>query len=60
MRLATFVLLICCVLIATAEPIGTSGKIAGVVTDSRTGDKLVGVNVLVEGTSLGLTPSKVL
>lgn len=53
MRLATFVLLICCVLIATAEPIGTSGKIAGVVTDSRTGDKLVGVNVLVEGTSLG-------
>lgn len=32
---------------------GTTGKIAGTVTDSRTGEKLPSVNVVVEGTSLG-------
>ncbi len=31
----------------------TTGKIAGIVTDSKTGDPLPGVNVVVEGTSLG-------
>ena len=32
---------------------GTTGKIAGVVTDKSTGEPLPGVNMIVEGTSLG-------
>ena len=32
---------------------GTTGKITGMVTDSKTGEPLAGVNVLVEGTYLG-------
>lgn len=32
---------------------GTTGKIAGVITDATTGDPLAGVNVLVEDTFLG-------
>ncbi len=32
---------------------GTTGKIAGTVTDARTGDKLPSVNVVIEGTTLG-------
>jgi hypothetical protein len=31
----------------------STGKIAGVVTDSETGEALVGVNVYLDGTSLG-------
>ncbi|MFZ0391664.1 MAG: TonB-dependent receptor [Calditrichia bacterium] len=32
---------------------GNTGKLAGRVVDSQTGDPLIGVNVLVQGTSLG-------
>ena len=32
---------------------GTTGKIAGIVTDKQTGEPLVGVNILVEGTERG-------
>ncbi|TFH02988.1 MAG: hypothetical protein E4H13_00340, partial [Calditrichales bacterium] len=32
---------------------GTTGKIAGVVKDKQTGEPLPGVNVLIEGTTLG-------
>lgn len=32
---------------------GTTGKIAGQITDSKTGEPLAGVNVLVDGTFLG-------
>ncbi|MDZ7374228.1 MAG: carboxypeptidase regulatory-like domain-containing protein, partial [candidate division KSB1 bacterium] len=32
---------------------GTTGKIAGRVTDAQTGDPLPGVNVMIEGTSMG-------
>jgi hypothetical protein len=32
---------------------GTTGKIAGVVTDAQSGEPLAGVNVFLEGTSLG-------
>jgi outer membrane receptor protein involved in Fe transport len=32
---------------------GTTGKIAGKVTDAETGQPLVGVNIIVEGTTLG-------
>jgi hypothetical protein len=32
---------------------GTTGKIAGTVTDAETGEKLAGVNVVIEGTTMG-------
>ena len=32
---------------------GTVGKIVGQVTDKNTGDPLIGVNVMIEGTDLG-------
>ena len=32
---------------------GTTGKIAGRVVDKETGEPLVGINVVVKGTSLG-------
>ena len=32
---------------------GTTGKIAGIVTDAATGEPLAGVNILLEGTSMG-------
>jgi hypothetical protein len=32
---------------------GNTGKIAGKVTDAQTGEPIVGVNVVVEGTYLG-------
>src|SRR5262245_41810888 len=32
---------------------GTTGKITGTVKDSQTGEPLVGVNVIIEGKSLG-------
>ncbi|RMG22209.1 MAG: hypothetical protein D6732_26050, partial [Methanobacteriota archaeon] len=34
---------------------GTTGKIVGIVKDKNTGEPLIGVNVLVEGTPLGST-----
>ena len=32
---------------------GTTGKITGIVTDAQSGDPLIGVNIVVEGTLLG-------
>ncbi|MDP2362982.1 MAG: carboxypeptidase-like regulatory domain-containing protein, partial [Ignavibacteria bacterium] len=32
---------------------GGTGKIAGKVTDTQTGEELIGINVLVEGTTTG-------
>jgi outer membrane receptor protein involved in Fe transport len=32
---------------------GTTGKIAGIITDKATGEALIGVNILVVGTTLG-------
>jgi len=32
---------------------GVTGKITGVVTDSETGEPLVGANVIIEGTTMG-------
>ncbi len=32
---------------------GTTGKIAGLVTDKNTGEPLIGVNIVVEGTAMG-------
>jgi hypothetical protein len=32
---------------------GTTGKIAGIVTDKNSGDPLIGVNLVIEGTTIG-------
>lgn len=32
---------------------GVTGKIAGKVTDAQTGEELIGINVLIEGTTMG-------
>ncbi len=50
-RLLVFVLL--AVGVACPARAGNTGKIAGQVKDSQTGEALVGVNVVVEGTSSG-------
>ncbi len=43
-------LLVLCVHLLFA---GTTGKIAGTVKDAETGEPLIGVNIIVEGTTLG-------
>src|SRR5436309_6250993 len=45
--------LVLCLTTLTAAFAGTTGKIAGEVKDSQTGEPVVGANVLVEGTSHG-------
>jgi len=52
-RLATLALLV--ITFASLLIAGTTGKLAGTVTDATNGDKLVGVNVLIEGTRIGGT-----
>jgi len=32
---------------------GTTGKIAGVITDASTGDPIIGANIVIQGTTLG-------
>ena len=41
------------VLIVNALFAGITGKIAGKIVDKETGEPLIGVNVIVKGTSLG-------
>ena len=47
--------LIVFILLVTAIPLlaGTTGKIAGIVTDQETGDPMPGANILIVGTTLG-------
>ena len=45
--------LLACVLIAPWAHAGSTGKISGVVRDSKTKEGLPGVNVILEGTTLG-------
>jgi outer membrane receptor protein involved in Fe transport len=52
MRKSLTLLLISLSLLAIAFA-GTTGKIAGRVTDAQTGEPLAGVNVVIEGTSMG-------
>ena len=52
MNRSRILLLLLCVAVAAAHG-GNTGKIAGVVTDAQTGETLIGVNVLIEGTSMG-------
>jgi len=50
-RLAVVLTVLCCALhLAHA---GTTGKIAGTITDKETGEPLPGVNVVIDGTTLG-------
>lgn len=47
------ILVMTCALSFSVLYAGTTGKIAGTVTDATTGEKLVSANVLIEGTSMG-------
>ena len=53
--LKKIILLIFLYVLAMVVPLisGTTGKIAGVITDKATGDPLVGANIVIVGTSLG-------
>jgi hypothetical protein len=54
MRIATLLILSCTLLLITSILFaGTTGKIVGTVKDSKTGEKLIGVSMLLEGTSMG-------
>jgi outer membrane receptor protein involved in Fe transport len=54
LKLLSSYLLLCSFLFITASlQAGTTGKIAGIVTDKETGEPLVGVNVIIEGHNLG-------
>ena len=50
-RLGTLLLL--SLILAGSISAGTTGKIAGRVVDAKTNEPLVGVNVVILGTSLG-------
>lgn len=44
---------LCCLFLPAAVHPGTTGKIAGKVTDAQTGEPLPGANVILEGTTKG-------
>lgn len=52
-RLGIMMLAMMLLSVAAISLAGTTGKIAGTVTDQETGDPLPGVNVVIEGTTLG-------
>lgn len=55
-KLRIYVLSITLILLSVSMVIaGTTGKIAGKIIDKETGEPLVGVNVIVKGTTLGTT-----
>lgn len=47
-----FVFIVLLVMVSLVFP-GTTGKIAGVVKDKNSGEPLIGVNIVLEGTTLG-------
>lgn len=51
--LARLTVVLAVVLLAATVFAGTTGKIAGTVTDKQTGEPLPGVNVLITGTTIG-------
>ena len=53
MRAAKGLLLILCLIIPTSVALAQTGKIAGRVIDGTGGDGLPGVNVVIDGTSVG-------
>lgn len=52
-RIFAFIILLVPILVYS----GTTGKISGAVTDQATGEPMVGVNIVVEGTVLGAATS---
>ena len=53
MNLRTMLLLILILCLTVSAFAGNTGKISGLVKDAQTGETLIGVNVVVEGTSMG-------
>lgn len=53
MKTSTIYFMVLAVMLAPQILWGASGSISGKVTDSSTGEPLIGVNVILEGTSLG-------
>lgn len=51
--LVAFLLLLPTQVFASVSPLGEYGKIAGRVLDAATGEPLIGVNVIIEGTTQG-------
>ena len=49
----SYYFILICLLSAVSVFAGTKGKISGKVTDAATGEPLIGVNIVIEGTSLG-------
>ena len=47
------ILLVCWLLSVGSLLAGTTGKIAGRVTDRQSGDAIIGANVMITGTNLG-------
>jgi hypothetical protein len=52
MKMKRFLIFIIC-FVSQSALAGTTGKISGIVTDSRSGEPLAGVNVLIEGLTMG-------
>ena len=52
-KIIPFFTIICILLISVSVYGGTTGKIAGRITDAETGEPLPGANIQLEGTSLG-------
>jgi hypothetical protein len=49
-------LLLACIILTLSTPLifsGTTGKIAGTITDADNGEPLPGVNIVLEGTTMG-------
>ncbi len=55
MKVSRIIQIILSVLVSFSVFAGTTGKIVGTVTDKNSGEPLIGVNVIVEGTTLGAT-----
>lgn len=53
MKLFRYVFIFLIILLITPVWSGTTGKIAGVINDAATGEPLVGVNVVIEGSYMG-------
>jgi len=52
-KVTVIFILACCLGLSTFLLAGTTGKISGKVTAANTGDPLMGVNVIIAGTSMG-------
>ncbi len=53
LKRGALIALLSCICLSNISIAGTTGKLAGRITDSQTGEPIVGASVLVQGTSLG-------